>query len=39
MLVDLKEESKVANFDWVDHQACSLSQHINVITNLLELRM
>ena len=32
---DLKEESKVANCDSVDHQACSLLQYINVITNLL----
>ena len=28
---DLKEESKVANCDSVDHQACSLLQYINVI--------
>ena len=31
----IKEESKVANRDWVDHQACSLLQYINVIANLL----
>ena len=30
----IKEESKVANRDWVDHQACSLLQCINVIANL-----
>ena len=30
----IKEESKVANCDWVDHQACSLLQYINVIANL-----
>ena len=30
------EESKVANRDWVDYQACSLLQYINVIANLLE---
>ena len=29
-----KEESKVANCDWVDYQACSLLQYINVIANL-----
>ena len=29
-----KEESKVANHDWVDLQACSLLQYINVIANL-----
>ena len=29
----IKEESKVANRDWVDHQACSLLQYINVIAN------
>ena len=27
----IKEGSKVANRDWVDHQACSLLQYINVI--------
>ena len=26
--------NKVANRDWVDHQACSLLQYINVIANL-----
>ena len=31
----IKEESKVANRDWVDHQAWSLLQYINVIANLL----
>ena len=30
----IKEESKVANRDWVDHQACSLLQYINIIANL-----
>ena len=30
----IKEESKVANRDWVDYQACSLLQYINVIANL-----
>ena len=30
----IKEESKVYNRDWVDHQACSLLQYINVIANL-----
>ena len=25
----IKEESKIANCDWVDHQACSLSKYIN----------
>ena len=30
----IKEESKVANRDWVDHQACSLLKYINVIANL-----
>ena len=30
----VKEESKVANRDWVDHQAFSLLQYINVIDNL-----
>ena len=29
----IKEESKVANRDWVDHQARSLLQYINVIAN------
>ena len=29
-----KKESKIANCDWVDYQACSLLQYINVITNL-----
>ena len=28
----IKEEIKVVNHDWVDHQACSLSQYIQVIT-------
>ena len=28
------EESKVANRDWADYQACSLLQYINVIANL-----
>ena len=32
--MQFKEESKVANRDWVDHQACSLLQYINVIANL-----
>ena len=26
----IKEESKVANLAWVDHQACSMLQYINV---------
>ena len=30
----IKEESKVATCAWVDHQACSLLQYINVIANL-----
>ena len=30
----IKEENKVANHDWVDYQACSLLQYINVIANL-----
>ena len=30
----IKEESKVANRDWVDHQACSLLQYINVKANI-----
>ena len=30
----IKEDSKVANSDWVDHQPCSLLQYINVIANL-----
>ena len=30
----IKEESKVANHDWVDHQAWSLLQNINFIANL-----
>ena len=30
----IKEESKVANSDWVGHQACSLLQYINVIAKL-----
>ena len=29
-----KEESKVGNRDWVDHQACSLLQYINAIANI-----
>ena len=29
-----KEESKDANHDWVDHQACSLLQCIAIIANL-----
>ena len=28
----IKEESKVVICDWVDHQACSLLQNINVVT-------
>ena len=28
----IKEESKVANRAWIDHQACSLLQYIIVIT-------
>ena len=30
----IKEESKFANHDWVDYQACSLLQYITVIANL-----
>ena len=30
----IKEESKVTNRVWGDHQACSLSQYVNVIANL-----
>ena len=30
----IKEENNVANRDWVDHQACSLLQYINVIASL-----
>ena len=30
----IKEESKAANRDWVDYQACSLLQYINIIANL-----
>ena len=33
----IKEESKVADRDWVDHQACSLLQYINVIANLFKM--
>ena len=33
----IKEESKVANRNWVDYQACSLLQYINVIANLFKL--
>ena len=29
----IKDESKVANRDWVGHLACSLLQYINVIAN------
>ena len=32
----IKEESKVAIRELVDHQACSLLQYINVITNSVE---
>ena len=32
--LSIKEESKVANRDWVDYQACSLLQYINIIANL-----
>ena len=34
----IEEESKVANRDWVDHQACSLLQYITVITILFIMR-
>ena len=30
----IKEESKVANHDWVDHRACTLLQYINIRANL-----
>ena len=33
--MQLKEESKVANCDCVDHQACILLQNINVIAIFL----
>ena len=34
----VKQESKIANCDWVDHQACSLLQYIYVIANLFIMR-
>ena len=34
----IKEKSKVADSDWVDNQACSLLQYINVIANLFIIR-
>ena len=34
----IEEKSKVANSDWVDNQACSLLQYINVIANLFIIR-
>ena len=34
----IKEESKVANRDWVDYQVCSLLQYINVLGNLFIMR-
>ena len=34
----IKEESKVANRDWVDHPVYSLLQYINVITSILIMR-
>ena len=30
----IKEVSKAVNLDWINNQACRLSQNINVITNL-----
>ena len=30
----IKEVSKVVNLDWMNNQACSLSQNIYVITNI-----
>ena len=30
----IKEESNVANHEWVEHQACSMLQYINVIASL-----
>ena len=33
------EESKIANHDWIDHQARSLLQYITVIINLLIMRI
>ena len=33
-----KEVSKIANRDWVDHQACSLLQYINGISNHVIMR-
>ena len=35
----IKEESKISNCDWVDHQACSPLQYINIISNLLVLKI
>ena len=32
----VKEGSKVANRDWIDHEACSLLQYINVKANLFK---
>ena len=32
--MQLKRKAKFADRDWVDHQACSLLQYINVIANL-----
>ena len=34
----IKEESKVVNRDWVDYQACSLLQNINIMANIFILR-
>ena len=31
----IKEGSKVVNRDWVNHQACSLSQNIHVVSHFL----
>ena len=34
LINSVKEESQVINREWVDNQACSLLQYINVIANL-----
>ena len=34
----IKEESAVINRDWVDHQACSMSQYTYGINNVLIMR-
>ena len=32
----VKEESRVANRDWIDHQACSLLQYINILNKIVK---